>query len=90
MQWDELRIGAAWADVTPSAEPLLLASIMFADGSFRFTYTNHGTRTYTVFASSNLTDWSSVGGAEQIETGVYQFTDIPVTNRHQRFYRLKY
>ena len=95
IQWDELRFGLSWADVTPpvsTAPPSPIELTAFArlpDGAFQFAYSNSDSRTYSVFASTNLVDWRSIGAATQISPGMFQFTDSDATNLVQRFYQLR-
>jgi hypothetical protein len=89
IQWDELRFGLTWASVTPPAAPVVIASLKrLANGSFQFGYTNNG-MSYSVYASTNLINWSSVGSATQSAPGLYQFTDAKATNYPRRFYQLR-
>jgi hypothetical protein len=89
MQWDELRVGRSWADVTPPPPAALTELKRLGSGSFQFTYTNGSAVTYHVFASSNLINWASIGVATQISPGQYQFTDTTATNLPLRFYQLR-
>jgi hypothetical protein len=89
MQWDELRVAGAWSDVTPPPAPRLLDAEALGDGSFRFAYTNRSGRTYTIYASTNLTDWDPIALATQVSPGVFQFSDASATNHTQRFYQLR-
>lgn len=94
MQWDELRFGFSWAEVTPSApyssEPAKLSDfVQLANGTFQFAYSNSNGQTYNVFASTNLVDWASLGAATQTSLGVFQFTDLNATNIPYRFYQLR-
>src|ERR1043166_8369448 len=91
MQWDELRIGNAWADVTPPAPSLVrLTDFMkLSDGRFQFAYSNTSSQNGTIHASTNLLDWSPVGAATQISAGLYQFTDPAASNYARRFYQLR-
>ncbi len=41
---------------------------------------------YALQTSSNLTDWSFTASLTNV-TGTFGFTDEPVTNHPQRFYR---
>jgi Immunoglobulin I-set domain len=88
MQWDELRIGDTWAAVTPPPPPVL-TSIGLNGGAFQFGYTNGSGRTYSIYTSTNLSDWTSIGAATQISPGLYQFTDPSATNIPHRFYQLR-
>jgi hypothetical protein len=92
MQWDELRIGLSWADVTPLASPTLvtLSDVKkLGDGTVQFEYADNSSQSYGVFASSNLIDWAAIGTAAQISPGLYQFTDTAATNYPRRFYQLR-
>ncbi len=92
MQWDELRVGLTWADVTPASgstaiwltdpEPL-------GDGAFRFAYAMSGL-SGTVYASTNLLDWAALGVATQAAPGLCVFTDPGATNYWRRFYQLRF
>lgn len=93
MQWDELRFGFSWASVTPSAPfygpPVLTAIRETGDGTFEFIYTNTGSQSYEVFASTNLLQWDYIGGAQEISTNTFQFIDFDAINLDRRFYRLQ-
>ena len=89
MQWDELRIGSTWTDVTPPPRPLLSDLRKLANGAFQFAYTNSSARSYSVYASTNLIDWAPLGAATLVAPGLYQFTDPAATNFPQRFYQLR-
>ena len=92
MQWDELRFGLTWADVTPPGPPAPVALsglVMLPNGAFQFGYTNNSSITFTVFASTNLLSWQSIGVATQVSAGVFQFTDGAATNLSRRFYQLR-
>jgi hypothetical protein len=86
IQWDELRAGRTWASVTPPTPPLL-TDVGAADGVFKFAYSNASAQTYTVFASTNLAEWSPVGVATETFPDLFQFTD-PAAGPHQ-FYQLR-
>ncbi len=89
VQWDELRFGLAWSDVTPPALVTLTGSARAGPGSFQFSYTNLSGLTYTVFAATNLIDWNAIGQATQISSGIFQFTDSATANFPYRFYQLR-
>lgn len=92
MQWDELRFGLSWADVTPAAPPGPVTLTGFAklpNGTFQFAYSNSSSLTYSVFASTNLVNWQSIGVATQISSSFFQFTDSAATNISRRFYQLR-
>ena len=89
IQWDELRFGLTWASVTPPAPPALLTNLKkLGNGAFQFGYANNGL-SYSVYASTNLINWASIGAATQISPGLYQFTDTNAINFPHRFYQLR-
>jgi hypothetical protein len=86
MQWDELRIGTSWAQVTPSAPARFSSIHLLPDSRVHFQVTV-GAGSVTVERSSNLVNWA--GWTNLISTnGTYEFFDS-VTNEAQRFYRLR-
>jgi len=94
MQWDELRVGASWADVTPVPTPTgttLTGLTQLSAGAFQFAYTNTtgSAQGSSVYASTNLIDWAPIGSAMLIAPGLYQFTDTTTTNYSHRFYQLR-
>ena len=89
MQWDELRIGLSWAAVTPVQQFTLTAPKRSGNGAFQFGYTNVSGKSASIYASTNLSNWSLVGVATQVFPGYYQFTDPSATNYARRFYRLR-
>jgi len=92
MQWDELRFGSSWADVTLPAGPtvvILTDLARLGGGAFQFAYTNNSGQSASIYASTNLTDWAAIGAATQISPGWYQFTDTNATNHTRRFYQLR-
>jgi hypothetical protein len=94
MQWDELRFGRTWAQVTPvgpaAQTPILLTNVMqLNDGAFQFDYLNVAGGSYLVYASTNLAHWESVGSATEIGSNLFQFTDTTATNHPKRFYQLR-
>ena len=60
-----------------------------ADGAVQFAYTNVGGQNSTVYASTNLLDWTALGAATQISSGIFQFTDGAATNFPWRFYKVR-
>ncbi len=92
MQWDELRLGTSWADVTPLAPVSLVTLsnvVQQKDGTFQFAYTNQTGQNYSIRASTNLIDWETIGSATQISPSLFQFSDTTATNHPNRFYQLQ-
>lgn len=59
-----------------------------ASGSNSLTvnFSGSSNATYSVWASTNLTNWVNLGTATEAPPGMYQFVDFTVTNWPQRFY----
>jgi hypothetical protein len=89
MQWDELRLGRTWSDVTPPPLPMPANLRKLPGGAFSFDYLNSSARTYSVHASETLTDWSPIGSATEIAPGVFEFTDPAASGLLRRFYQLR-
>ncbi len=93
VQWDELRLGFGWNEVTPvsseSAAVVLNNIQMLDDGSFQFLYSDSSSQSYGVFASTNLVEWVPLGAATQISPHLFQFRDAAATNQARRFYQLR-
>ena len=92
MQWDELRVGQSWAEVTPVPAPIAITLTDVAKvggGAFQFSYANSSAQSFSVYASTNLADWAAIGAATQVGPGLYQFTDHATTNYPKRFYQVR-
>ncbi|MDB6057249.1 MAG: hypothetical protein JWO95_1093 [Verrucomicrobiales bacterium] len=93
MQWDELRLGNSWRDVTPILPPptpaMLTNVVRLADGTFQFSYTTSNAQAGSVYASTNLVSWTFLGTPTQTSPGVYQFNDATATSFQKRFYQLR-
>ncbi len=61
-------------------------------GGFQFSFTNTPTVGFSVWATTNPSspgsNWTSLGGVEEIASGHFLFTDPDATNHPQRFYRV--
>ena len=59
------------------------------NGAFQFRYANSLGQSSSIYAPTNLTNWTAIGAATPISPGVYQFTDTTATNYPRRFYQLR-
>jgi hypothetical protein len=80
--------------VIPAPPTIVLAdATMLANGAFQFSFSNTPTTPFTVFGSTNLSlaiaNWFLLGTATETSPGTYQFTDQPVANRPNYFYRVQ-
>lgn len=95
------RLSGAHADigaveiqvVTTNDAPLLLNPAMQTGGALTFSFTGSPDASFTVLASTNLTqppsgNWSVIRPATQNPPGQYQFTDPAANSFPQRFYRV--
>jgi hypothetical protein len=89
VQWDELRVGTTWAEVTDPPPPVLTGLKKLPNGAFQFGYRTSVVKTYSVYASQDLIDWTPVGSAAEVEPGVFEFTDPNATVFGKRFYQLR-
>jgi len=93
MQWDELRVGFSWADVTPTAASSFAVTLTdvkkLGGGELQFGFASPAAPGSSIYASTNLADWSPIGTATQISPGVYRFTDVSATNYSHRYYQLR-
>jgi len=79
--------------VTQLPFPTLVGAQRVNQDVFQFSVTNPGRSTnFTVLSTTNLlvplTDWTVLGTASNVGSGLYQFTDESATN-HQRFYTIR-
>ena len=73
--------------------PLVRISQMsrLGNGSLQLSYSNvYGGDAYSVYASSNLFNWSPLGRATQAAPGFFQFTDSQSPTNSRRFYQLRW
>ena len=89
VQWDELRVGTTWAEVTDPPPPVLTGIRKLPNGAFHFGYRSVAAKSYSVFASTNLLDWAPIGSAAEVEPGIFEFTDPSATAAEKRFYQLR-
>lgn len=93
MQWDELRVGNTWRDVTPFAPPpptLLKNVTQLSEGRFLFSFSSRSAQNGSVYASTDLINWLFVSGITEIEPGLYQFIDDAAADHRKRFYQVRW
>jgi hypothetical protein len=56
--------------------------------SFNLAFSGTSNATYSLWASTNLTDWTNIGSATETSPGSYQFVDATSTNYPSRLYRV--
>jgi hypothetical protein len=81
------------AAMTPIVPPTLIDAMMVGNGVFQFGFTNTNQgAAFTVLSATNLAeplaDWTAIGTASNIATGVLQFTDPRATNS-MGYYRIR-
>jgi hypothetical protein len=80
--------------VTPLPAPIVLTNATMLPGSgFSFSFTNAPGGTFSVLAATNLImatqDWTTLGSANEVSLGQYQFTDSAATNGAMQFYQVR-
>ena len=89
---DELRIGTTWADVTPPAAPVRPSLNVLTGpggGGFQFGFTNNTGHSYSVYMSTDLVYWISLGAPTEVSPAYFEFIDGSATNSSRRFYQLR-
>jgi hypothetical protein len=66
-----------------------IVSVIPESGPMQIQFVGATNLPYGVWASTNLSDWSEIGIANQFAPGNFQFTDTTVTNLPGRFYELR-
>jgi len=76
--------------VLPAAQPPTISAYApLPNGQFHLQISGTAGAAYTVLGSTNLIDWADLGTATEAAPGSFEFTDAPVTQPAQRFYRVK-
>jgi uncharacterized repeat protein (TIGR03803 family) len=73
--------------------PILTGLQLLANGVIQFAFTNSPSASFTVLSTTNLslpfTNWTIVGVATNVSTGMYQFTAQGATNATLTFYAVR-
>jgi hypothetical protein len=73
--------------LVPTVRPVMVAANRQASGSFEVKFAGDTYAPYSLWASTNLTDWSLLGTADPSSNGWFRFLDLQATNLPRRFYR---
>jgi sugar lactone lactonase YvrE len=77
--------------ITPVVTPFNLSNFGFASSNtFQIQFTNTPGATFSLWASTNLCDWTQIGTATEDLPGVYEASDPSATNCGVRFYQLRW
>ena len=68
--------GAFWNQLDPGAE------------AFQLSFTGSSNASYSIWASTNLVNWTRLGIVTSMVSGQYGFVDVDATNWPQRFYHV--
>ena len=86
LQWDELRVGTRWADVTPAPVTLrIVATSVLPDGRFKM-QVSANVATIVIEAGANLTNWSNIATLFSA-TGLFEYTEAAAAPK--RFFRAR-
>jgi hypothetical protein len=76
-----------------SATPALSGLKLLTNGAFQFGFSSTLSNSWTVVSTTNLllpfADWTPVGTATNIGSGLFQFTSAPDTNNSERFFGIR-
>ncbi len=80
--------------VTLAPPPIMLTNVvMLPDGAFQFAFAHTSGASFTALGTMNLsagsTNWTVLGGVNEISPGWFQFTDSQATKRPMRFYGVR-
>jgi uncharacterized repeat protein (TIGR01451 family) len=85
-----LASSLAGLSVVPAApRPTITGYTRLAGGAFQLQFSADVGENFTVRASTNLLDWTSLGMATETAPGQFEFTDIDAPNQPVRFYQLR-
>jgi hypothetical protein len=73
--------------LVPFVPPLLTGASRQASGPFQLNFTGDQNIPYTIWASTNLANWTPLGPANLVSNGWFWFWDVNAINWPQRFYR---
>jgi hypothetical protein len=65
------------------------SSAISPDGAFGFSFGGYPGLPYQIWASTNLVDWESLGPAQSVSNGWFQFLDEDAADWPHRFYRIR-
>jgi alpha-tubulin suppressor-like RCC1 family protein len=74
-------------NIQPPSRPTIIGFNVPSAGSPELTFTGYSNTTYSIWASTNLVNWELLGPADEVQPGVFQFTDTSATNWLHRFYK---
>jgi hypothetical protein len=74
-------------NVTGPSKPVLSAPVRLSNGQFQFNFSGNPGQNYTLQASSDLVNWSSLMTTNSSNSS-YTFTDPAATGMPRRFYRV--
>jgi hypothetical protein len=74
-------------NIAPPVSPVLTGGIWRTNGLFQLNFSGDSNTIYAVWVSTNLTDWTSLGQANPLNIGLFQFLDVNATNWPQRFHK---
>jgi hypothetical protein len=73
--------------LVPAVPPVLTGGSRQASGPFQLNFKGDQSIPYTVWASTNLANWTPLGPPSLVSNGWFWFWDVNTTNYSHRFYR---
>jgi uncharacterized delta-60 repeat protein len=81
--------GTVTVKIVPSPAVQSAGFVQSTNRGFALGFAGLSNATYTVWASTNLVNWTLLGSVSQPSSGQFYFIDTDATNRPQRFYRVR-
>ena len=72
-----------------TAAPTIRRCVLLPGGCFQLQFEGLAGASYSVLASTNLTNWEVIGTATETAPGTFEFTDTEAPEPDCRFYRLR-
>jgi hypothetical protein len=77
--------------ITPVITPFSLSNFGFtSSNAFQIQFTNTPGATFSLWASTNLSNWTQIGTTTENSPGMYEASDSSATNCGARFYQLRW
>jgi len=85
--WYQNQLFLVRSSLIPPVPPVLTGGSRQASGPFQLNFTGDQSVPYTVWASTNLANWTQLGMANLVSNGCFWFLDLNASNCPRRFYR---
>jgi hypothetical protein len=88
VQWDELRVGTNWSNVTPPGAPVRVTGVTLLAGGRIQMQGSGDPGNFAIDSSTNLVNWVQVTNFVS-GNGTFDFTETATNTSAQRYFRLR-